>query len=130
MRVQVKIYSLFAMALVFLSLLFYFFHATFQQKIEIPHFHGLINEATVLVDLQNKWTNHDENKKLILKINNTFTPSLSELKGDIHTLSFEHLSPVNFNRLNSLLLNSNLILQEIDVKKSNDTISLHVKIKI
>ncbi|MBV5278180.1 MAG: hypothetical protein J0647_03955 [Campylobacteraceae bacterium] len=130
MRVQVKIYSIFAMSVVFLSLLFYLLNATFQQKTEITHFNGLINDATVLVDLQNKWTNHEENKKVILKITSTFNPNLSELKGDIHSLAFENLNQVNFSRLSSLLLNSNLILQEIDVKKNNDKISLHVKIKI
>lgn len=130
MRVQVKIYSILAMSVVFLSLLFYLRNATFQQKTEITHFNGLINDATVLVDLQNKWSNHEENKKVILKITSTFNPNLSELKGDIHSLAFENLNQVNFSRLSSLLLNSNLILQEIDVKKNNDKISLHVKIKI
>lgn len=124
------IYILMALGLLFVIIFGVNLALEKSYKENIQNFEQYTQKATKLINLQNKWKNKKTQKKLLKKIKSRFKPTSDEVVKGVHTLSFKNLSENNLNRLGKMLLNSNLIIKKINLKKDNDKTSLHVEVKI
>ncbi|HIP29790.1 MAG TPA: hypothetical protein EYG93_03110 [Sulfurospirillum arcachonense] len=125
-----KIKILSVMSLLFLVLCFYKYEVEKTHKEDIKSFQEYAKQADMLIVLQNKWNNKKEDKKLLKDINKRFNPTSYTVEKDIHILIFDDLTKSTLNRLGKMLLNSNLIFQNIDLRRKGKKISLHVEVKI
>ena len=127
---KTKIYIIFALSLSFLILLAYMYKTDKRYKSDIQQFEQFRDDASKLISLKNKWSNKSSDKKLIKRIQTRFKPTKFKLKGNIYTLDFEGITKTDLNRLGKMLLNSNLIIKKIDLRREDEKISLHVEVKI
>ncbi len=125
-----KIKILTVMSLLLLILGWYRYDMEKTYKEDIKSFQDYTKQASRLIDLQKKWTNKEEDKKLIEDLNRRFKPSSYKVEKDIHILKFEGLTKSTLNRLGKMILNSNLFLKKIDLDKKDGKISLLMEIKI
>lgn len=130
MRTQIKFYLLLALGGLFLALLFYLYSSNKQYKEETKNYSSFIESSLKLVNLQHKWRDENEDKKLIKQIQSRFKPTSYKEKGNLYILEFDNLSQSNLSRLGKMLLNSDLIIKALDLKKQNENVSLHVEVQI
>lgn len=130
MKTQIKIYIIFGLAALVLALFAYVYNGNKEYKLEMINYESFIENSLKLVTLQNKWQNKKEDKKFIEQIKSKFKPSSYEKKGSLYILDFDNLSKTNLNRLGKMLLNSDLNIRTIDLKKENEKASLHVEVQI
>lgn len=130
MRTQIKFYLLLTLSGLFLALLFYIYTNNKQYKTELKNNDNFIESSLKLVNLQHQWRNKNEDKKLIKQLQSKFKPTSYKKKGNLYILDFDNLSPKTFDRLGKMLLNSDLIIKALDLKKQNKNVSLHVEVQI
>ena len=116
MRTQIKIYTILALFSIFLALLVYMYSGEKQYKGEIKNYEIFVKSSSKLVQLQHKWSDKSEDKKLLKKIKSRFKPSSSVQKGNLQILDFNNLTKNNLNRIGKMLLNSDLTIKVIDLK--------------
>jgi len=97
---------------------------------DIKSFQEYTKQASSLIALQKKWNNKKEDKKLLDTIKSRFNPNSYRVEKDMHILLFDNLTKSTLNRLGKMLLNSNLILKKIDLKRDGKKTSLHIEVKI
>ena len=130
MRTQIKFYLLLTLSGLFLALLFYIYTNNKQYKTELKNNDNFIESSLNLVNLQHQWRNKNEDKKLIKQLQSKFKPTSHKKKGNLYILDFDNLSPKTFDRLGKMLLNSDLMIKALDLKKQNKNVSLHVEVQI
>ena len=130
MKTQTKIYIIFGLATLVLVLFAYVYNGNKEYKQEVINYKNFIKNSSKLVNLQNKWQDKKEDKKFIKQIKSKFKPTSYEEKGSLYILDFDSLSKTNLNRLGKMLLNSDLNIRTIDLKKENEKASLHVEVQI
>ena len=130
MKTQTKIYTILTLFAIFLTFLVYLYNGEMQYKEETKNYKLFLNTSSKLVHLQRKWSNKTEDIKLIKQIKSRFKPSFYEKKKNIHIMNFKNLTKNSLNRLGKMLLNSNLTIKVIHLKKENKKISLYVEVQI
>jgi len=129
-KTQIKFYLLLLFGGLFLVLLPYIYSGNKQYKVELKNYDNFIESSLKLVNLQHKWRNKKEDKKLIKQIQSKLKPNFYKVKGNLYILDFDNLPQSTFSRLGKMLLNSDLIIKALDLKKDNKRVSLHVEIQI
>lgn len=130
MRTQIKIYTILVLVGIFLALLGYMYKGDKKYKEEINNYKNFTNDSSKLVQLQHKWQNKKEDKKLLEQIKKRFRASFHEEKKNMYILDFDNLNKTDLNRLSKMLLNSNLIIKTMSLKKENEKVALHVEVQI
>ena len=125
-----KLQILIVASLVFIGLFFYKYTLQTSYEKDIISFRNYAKQADALISLQNKWSNKEEDEKLIKSIKTRFDASIYRVEKQVHILQFDNLTKSTLNRLGKMLLNSNLTLKKIELKKDATNISLHVEVKI
>lgn len=130
MIVEIKRYLIFILIVVVIGSFLYLNNEKTKHQNDIENFKKFVKEANKLKVLKDKWSNKTEDKKLLSQIKSRFKPTSFSQKGNTHILNFESLDKTAFYKLGKMLLNSNLRIKTMDLKKHEATVSLHVKIII
>ncbi len=125
-----KVQIILAMSILFLGLLVYSNSLKKDYIQEIESFKAYTKQADKLISLQKKWKNKVEDKKLLESIKKRFNPSVYSEDRGTYTLLFDNLTKQMLNGLGKMLLNSNLLIKKLDLKRYGKKISLHVEVKI
>ncbi len=125
-----KVQTILTMLILFLGLLVYSKKLEKNYIQDIESFKAYTKQADKLISLQRKWKNKEEDKKLLESIKKRFNPSVYSKNRGIYTLAFKNLTKQTLNRLGKMLLNSNLMIKKLNLKRDANKISLHVEVKI
>lgn len=101
-----------------------------SYKEEFESFENYKAQASKLIVLQNRWSNKEEDKKILQSIKSRFKPSSYTKDKNLHILKFENISKSTLRRLGKTLLNSNLTLKKLYIKRDDKRVSLHVEVQI
>lgn len=127
---EIKIKILVAIGVLFFILYGYNINLQKELKQTKDSFEEYKKQASKLIALQDKWSNHEEDKKLLESVEKRFKPARHEVSKNIHILEFNNLSKSTLNRLTRVLLNSDLTFKNLHLKRGGEKISLHVEVEI
>jgi len=130
MKIQIKMYVLFALVGIFLMLFAYIYNSNKLYKEEMKSYENFRESSVQLVKLQHKWRDKNEDKKFLKQFTARFKPSSYRKKGHLYILNFNNLSEKSLDRMGKMLLNSDLTLKSINLKKEKKKVTLHVEVMI
>ncbi len=130
MKHQTKKYVTFASIVVFILLLCYQFSARISYEKDLQTFQNFKKSAKILRGLQKLHGSTEENKKSIKRIKSIFKPTKEYIKKRVYTMVFENLGNTDLDRLGKILLNSKLIIREIDIEKVGERAYAYIEVQI
>lgn len=130
MKTQIKMYILLALVGIFLVLLAVIYNGNKSYKEEIRNYGSFKEGSLKLVKLQHKWQDKSQDKKFLKQFIAKFKPNSYREKGHLHILDFGGLTEKSLDRMGKMLLNSDLTIKSINLKKESKKVSLHVEVII
>jgi len=100
------------------------------HKENLKNFQNYTKQASRLISLQKKWSNKEEDRAFLKKIEKRFSAKSYKIEKNIRTLLFEDLTKTTLDRLGKAILNSNLIIKKLKIENKNSKISIHLRVKI
>jgi hypothetical protein len=94
---------------------------------DLNNFKKNINKLIILKQRWDKKSNTVNLKSRFKKLGKDFSYST---KGNIETLSFKNLDQKSLKRVILLIFNSYLHIKKVVVKSENNTVSMHIEVKI
>ncbi len=118
--------------LIFLSIFFAIFLIVSQNRLKEEQnvFDSFKHQSNTLVSLKEKWESNKKYKNIFARLKAISKPKKETLKGKIYILDFTNVTQINLEQIMKILFNSNFNIKALNVKKTNNKISLHVEVKL
>jgi len=128
-----SVFKKYSIALLILLTIFsaiFLFVSQSRLKEEQKNFNSFKRQSKTLISLKEKWKSNKKYKNIFTRLRAISKPKKEISKGKIYILDFANVSQINLEQIMKILFNSNFNIKELNVKRSNDKISLHVEVQL
>ena len=125
-----KQYSIALLILVSIFFAVFLFISQGRLKVEQKNFDSFERQSKTLVSLKEKWKSNKKYKNIFARLRAISKPKKETTKGKIYILDFIDVSQINLEQIMKVLFNSNFNIKELNVKRDNNKISLHVEVQL
>lgn len=115
-------------ASIFLAL--FTWHLQKELQKEQKDFKEFKNQSKELIYLGNKWNKNKNYKKILSRIKLISKPKKEITKGHINIFEFTDLSQTSLKRIIEILFNSNFNIQNFNIQKNNNRLTLYIEVKL
>ena len=125
-----KQYSIMLLMLLSIFFAIFLFVSQSRLKVEQKNFDSFERQSKTLVSLKEKWKSNKRYKSIFARLRAISKPKKETLKGKIYILDFINVAQINLQQIMKVLFNSNFNIKELNVKRDNNKISLHVEVQL
>ena len=118
--------------LMLLTIFFAIFLFISQSRLteEQKNFDSFERQSKTLVSLKEKWKSNKKYKNIFARLRAISKPKKETSKGKIYILDFINVTQINLEQIMKILFNSNFNIKELNVKRNNNRVSLHVEVQL
>jgi len=125
-----KQYSIVLLMLLTIFFAIFLFVSQNRLKEEQKNFDSFESESKTLVSLKEKWKFNKKYKNIFARLRAISKPKKETSKGKIYILDFINVTQINLEQIMKILFNSNFNIKELNVKRNNNRVSLHVEVQL
>ena len=125
-----KQYSIVLLMLLSIFFAIFLFVSQSRLKEEQKNFDSFERQSNTLISLKETWKSNKKYKNIFARLRAISKPKNETLKGKIYILDFINVTQINLEQIMKILFNSNFNIKELNVKRNNDKISLHVEVQL
>jgi len=125
-----KQYSIVLLMLLSIFFAIFLFVSQSRLKEEQKNFDSFERQSNTLISLKEKWKSNKKYKNIFARLRAISKPKKEISKGKIYILDFINVTQINLEQIMKILFNSNFNIKELNVKRNNDKISLHVEVQL
>lgn len=125
-----KQYSIVLLIFLSIFLAVFLFVSQGRLKVEQKNFDSFKRQSNTLISLKEKWKSNKKYKKILARLRAISKPKKVMLKGKIYILDFADVSQIHLEQIMKILFNSNFNIKDLNVKRDNNKISLHVEVQL
>ena len=127
---RVKTYVFIISIFLIIVLGVYYVDLSNKLKDESTAFENFKKSSKSLILLKKKWKSKNDFQMIFARIKRFAKPTKEIRKNGMQIFDFQNLTQMKLNRVLKILLNSSLVIKNIDIKKYKNKISLHVEVKL